>query len=73
MKHRLLLLIVQSHDKSNLVVGHCHEIRNVFVAVKVPYARGGARPTLQVTWWTDIPQLPESVVLRPLTKEDTRG
>jgi hypothetical protein len=78
-KDRRLLLIVTAKDmpvvapKPDIVIGHWHEDRHEFVALEPPYPRGGTRPALNVKWWSEIPELPDEVDLRPLADEDVKG
>jgi hypothetical protein len=72
--NRRLLLIAKPLGAPglDLVIGHWHAARDVYVAVEPPYERGGVRPALQVQWWAEIPECPNGVEIRKLAPEDMR-
>jgi hypothetical protein len=74
-KDRRLLLIGKPVGgvELDLVVGHWHEGNEFFVAVEMPSEQQGARPEIKVSWWAEIPKLPEGIELRPLALEDMKG
>jgi hypothetical protein len=72
---RLLLIAVPEPGGTDpdIVIGHWHEAREVFVQVEPPCERGGARSTLNVKWWAEIPDLPHGVELRKMVVEDWKA
>jgi hypothetical protein len=74
-KDRRLLLIGKPVGGTgpDLVVGHWHEGNEFFVAAEIPSERQGARPEFKVSWWAEMPKLPEGIELRPLALEDMKG
>jgi hypothetical protein len=78
-RDRRLLLIATPKNlpmadmKPDIVVGHWHGGNDAFVPVETPYTRGPTRPELNVEWWAEIPERPEGVELRELTREDLLG
>jgi hypothetical protein len=74
---RLLLIATpegtnEADLESDIVVGHRHD--EGFVRTRLEHPSDGSfRPTLQVAWWAEIPDLPDGVELRELGQEDFKG
>ena len=83
-KDRRVLMIVTlepplpdkpSNLKLDIVIGHWHEGREIYVPVTFPSGSNtsGYRTGLHVIYWAEIPDLPLGTNLRPLSLVDTRG
>jgi hypothetical protein len=75
-KDRRLLVIATPKDVPHinlpldLVIAEWGRPNEEFIPVQVPYdGQGGTPPSLRVHWWSEIPTLPDGVVLRRLATD----
>ncbi len=77
--HGVRLLLIATPEGTSeasldqdIVVGHRHDEGFVRARLQHP-SDSDFRPTLQVEWWAEIPNLPDEVELRELTEVDWKG